>query len=202
MVSLISVSNESPYTDKPYWVFLLMTFLIGFAFMQLFSTVPLYYRNEYFLSEKVIGLLMALNGMIILIFEMPLVSWFEKKGISKLRTIQVATFLLAISYVVFNTGNWFPVLIVSMIFITLGEMLAFPFANSIVLDRAPNARVGEYLALYTMSFSASHIVGPNVGLQLASKYGYDVCWIVMGIVCLLAIAIAQPLKKMLRKKVI
>ena len=193
----INISNGSPYKDRTFWMFLLVTFLIGFAFMQLFSTIPLYYRNEYELNEKLIGLLMALNGVIILIFEMPLVSWFERRGITKLRTIQIASLLIALSFFVYNVADWGIILIISMVFVTVGEMLAFPFANSIVLDRAPKARVGEYLALFAMSFSVSHIVVPNVGLQLAAKFGYDVCWIVMGAVCLLAIVIAQPLKKRL-----
>jgi predicted MFS family arabinose efflux permease len=65
--------NKSVFKDKPYWIFLAIVFLMGFTFMQLFSTIPLFYVNVYNLTEFQIGLLMSLNGMLIFLTEMPLI---------------------------------------------------------------------------------------------------------------------------------
>jgi len=48
----------SVYKDKPFWIFLVVVFLMGFMFLQLFTTMPLYYREIHDLSEVQIGLLM------------------------------------------------------------------------------------------------------------------------------------------------
>jgi len=45
-------------------------FLIGFTFMQYFSTVPLFYSENLRMNEKQIGLLLAMNGFVIILFEM------------------------------------------------------------------------------------------------------------------------------------
>ena len=57
--------TKSVYQDKPYWLFLAVVFLMGFVFLQLFTTMPLYYKEIHSLSEVQIGLIMALNGFLL-----------------------------------------------------------------------------------------------------------------------------------------
>ena len=81
------VKVENPVSikkDKPFWVFFVAMFIYGFVFLQYFSTMPLYYRDGHFLSELEIGLLFALNGFIIFVFEMPMVKWLEGTNYSQI----------------------------------------------------------------------------------------------------------------------
>ena len=177
---------SSAYTDRPYWLLLTVAFFMGFAFMQLFSTVPLFYREVHGLSENIIGWLLAMNGAVIFVLEMPLVYYFENKKWPKIRVVQLSCVLMAVSYLLLNVHPAAMLLVVSMLFITVGEMLGFPFTNAMAMNRAPNRQSGQYLALYTMSFSAAHLVGPNIGMQLTAQLGFDVCWYVMAGIALLA----------------
>lgn len=189
-----SILALSALKDKIYIQFLFIVFLIGFVFMQLFSTIPLYFKEGLGYNEALIGRLMLLNGIIIVLFEMPLVSYFENKRTAKLIVIQIAIFLMAMSYLVLPIHAALVIVIVSTVFITLGEMLAFPFANALAMDRAPKNKTGEYLALFTMAFSISHIVGPPVGMQVADKFGYNSVWFLIGAVALIAILLIEKLK--------
>jgi predicted MFS family arabinose efflux permease len=188
---------RSAYSDKPYWLFLAMCLFMGFAFMQLFSTIPLYYREEFGLSEHVIGWLMALNGLIIFVLEMPLVHHFENSRWKKIRIVQFSCLLMALSYLLLNVGPMFFLLIGSIILITFGEMLGFPFTNAIAMNRAPSQQSGKYLALYSMSFSVGHIIGPNIGMQLTEHFGFASCWYFMAGIALLAVFLGRRLEHIL-----
>ncbi len=171
----------SPYKDKAYIVFLAALLLIGFTFLQYFSTIPLYYHDVHKLSEKEIGWIMSLNGILIFIIEMPLISYFEKDRFSKYRILAISTLLFAFSFFILNMSAWIGVLIIGMVLMTVGEMLNFPFLNSFAMDRAAKYNnQGEYMALFTMTFSISHIFAHNSGMHLIDKFGYKVTWYIMG----------------------
>ncbi len=70
------------FQDKPYLVFLGISFLMGMIFMQLFFTMPTYHNKEFGLTEDYTELLLLINGVLIVLLEMPLVNWIENKKIS------------------------------------------------------------------------------------------------------------------------
>ncbi|SMD34781.1 Predicted arabinose efflux permease, MFS family [Reichenbachiella faecimaris] len=168
--------RQSAYSDLPYLVFLAIVFLTAIVFLQMFATVPIYYKTIHHLSEGQIGLLLGMNGMLIFLFEMPLINWLEKSRISKASVLLIGTLVLGMGFWVFNLSEWAGILIVSMFFITLGEMLIFPFANSFAMERSEKGKAGEYMALFPIAFSAAHIIGPNIGMQLIETHGYNFTW--------------------------
>lgn len=181
---------RSPYKDKVYLLFLASVLLVGITFLQYFSTVPLYYRDVHNLSEQSIGLLLALNGLIIFLVEMPLVKALEDFGWSIYRILFISIILLALSFLVYNLVPWVGILLVGMVLMTVGEMINFPFANRFAMDRSDTGKAGSYMALYTIAFSIAHIVGHNAGLQSIANFGYEFTWYVAGgLLCVAAVII-------------
>ena len=66
-----------------------------------------------------------------------------------------------------------------MLFMTIGEMVAFPFSNAFAMDRAKKGKQGEYLSMYVMAFSIAHIFGHNAGLRLVDAFGFNNTWYIM-----------------------
>jgi dipeptide/tripeptide permease len=91
---------------------------------------------------------------------------------------------------------WVGILIFMTLFMTLGEMLAFPFSNSFAISRAPKGHEGRYMAIFTMSFSMAHILSAKVGLTFIDSFGYQINWIFMGILGLVGVAMGYKVKKM------
>jgi predicted MFS family arabinose efflux permease len=187
----------SVYKDKPYWLFLLIIFLMGFVFLQLFTTMPLFYKEVHRMTEVEIGLLMSVNGFLIFLFEMPLIHYIEKKLLDRMKIITWSLGLLAMSYVILNATSWGGILIVSMMLITLGEMLAFPFTNNFAMNRAPSGNEGRYLALYSMAFSCAHIFSAKTGMEVIDRFGFMANWFLMGGLGLLAVVLMLWLRKIL-----
>ncbi|MGS2740510.1 MDR family MFS transporter [Sinomicrobium sp. M5D2P17] len=166
--------------DKPYWLFLFITFVLGMLFFQLFTTMPVYHKEVYGLSEFQTGLLMSLNGLLIFAFEMPLVSYIEKTKTGKPRLIYISTILMTVSFLILLYPGWTGILVLSMGIITLGEMIGFPYTNAFAMSRASKGREGRYMALYTMSFSLAHIWSAKTGMEIIARWGYNANWLFMG----------------------
>lgn len=194
-------SKKSPYRDKQYLVFWFAMFLIGFTFMQYFSTLPLYYNETLGLQEDQIGLLLAMNGFLIFLLEMPIVHSLEKGKLEGLKIVIAGIFLLAISFLVLNISNWIGFAVIGMLFMTFGEMLGFPFSNAYALDRSEKGNKGEYMAMYSMSFSFAHILGPNVGMHLTERFGFSFTWSVMAVLLILSCILIFWLIKLSKKEV-
>jgi predicted MFS family arabinose efflux permease len=191
----ISKRAFSPYRDGQYMIFWLAMFLVGFTFMQYFSTIPLYYNQVLGLSEDDIGLMLAFNGFLIFLLEMPIVNSLETSKLEDLKIVIAGTFLLFLSFVVLNLAPWISVALLGLVLMSFGEMLGFPFSNSYALDRSRKGSQGAYMALYSMSFSFAHILGPNTGLQFSEKFGFEATWYLMGGICLVSCIILLLLRR-------
>ena len=137
------------------------------------------------MSEASIGLLLALNGLIIAITEMILVYKLENKrhiGIY----LAAGAFLIGFSFLLLEISPVVIVALVSCIVITFGEMLLFPFINNFWVKRTTERNRGEYAALYTMSFSIAIVLAPTFSSQIATWYGFSVLWLINFIVCTIA----------------
>jgi len=201
--TLENVKSESPtsaYRDKLFLVFLGAMILFGIVFLQYFSTMPLYYKDVYFLSELDIGVLLGMNGFLIFVFEMPLIKWLENSRFSKSGLMLTGAVLTGLSFLILNLTTWTGVLIIGMLLMTFGEMVAFPFSNAFAMERAKHGNQGEYMALYSISFSIAHIFGHNMGLQLVNSVGYSKTWYFTTLLAALCVFLLFILKRKTKLK--
>jgi predicted MFS family arabinose efflux permease len=179
----------SPYKDGYFLAFIGLTFLCALVFLQILFTVPPFFKNVYHWDEKMIGIVCAVNGVIVMLVEVPLVFGIEKKR-SKLWFIILGILLYAISYAVFLlpvSFKWFSALFY-MVIISFGEIFVMPFSTNWAMSRAAESNQGQYIALYGTAYSVSIIVAPIIGTQIIDGYGYDALWIFITVVALFTAA--------------
>lgn len=176
---VIVENPDSAYKDKAFIIFLISMFLFGVIFLQYFSTMPIYYRDQHMLSELQIGLLLGANGFLIFLLEMPLIKWLEESKLSKVTLIQMGFLLTTISFIILNFTNWSGILIIGMFLMTIGEMIAFPFSNAFAMKRAKKGNQGEYMALYSIAFSLAHIFGHKTGLKMVDELNFEYTWYII-----------------------
>lgn len=174
------VLTHSVFKDKPFWLFLGTCLITGILFFQLFTTIPLYHREQFDLSEFQTGLLLTMNGILVFFCEMAIVGYVERKQINKIKVVAVGSLFMAISLFLMMINTCAGILIIMMLFMTFAEMFAFPFSNAVALSRAPKGHEGRYMAIYTMSFSLAHILSAKIGMELINYYGYQANWFFMG----------------------
>merc|ERR1712226_399065 len=103
--------------------------------MQFFSTIPVFWKDGLGLTESYIGILMATNGIIIVLLEMPLISALEKHQ-NPLRWVRMGAFLILLGAASLIPGDFVILSWAYIAFITVGEILNFPFASAYVLSIA------------------------------------------------------------------
>lgn len=175
----IKDSSPSAYRDIPYLVFILLVALYGVCFFQLFASVPQYFDTVCHYSEDTIGLLLGLNGLLVVLIEMPLVTYLEKEK-KLFRYIIIGVLCLPVSFAIlkFGEGMLLPAIAYTVI-ITLSEIYAMPFMMNYSLSRPKKERQGQYSALYSIAYGISNIVAPVLGLGLANHYGFNILFYVL-----------------------
>jgi len=177
---VLEVDRESVFKDKPFWIFLISCVISGVLFFQLFTTIPLYHKEQFNLTEFQTGLLLTMNGILIFFLEMPIVGYVERKKIDKVKMVTIGCLMMALSLFLLLINYWVGILVVMMVFMTFGEMFVFPFSNSFAMSRAPKGHEGRYMAIFTMSYSMAHILSAKVGMGIIDYWSYQANWGFMG----------------------
>jgi MFS family permease len=189
--------DGSPWRDLPFFGFLLLLTVLAMVFFQVWSTMPLYLRSFLEMSERAIGLLLALNALIIVLTEMLLIRAVENRD--RMSMVGLGAFLVCGGLALLSLGSSWMIAVLAMVVLTVGEMLSMPITNAVVAERAGTASVGRYMGAYSLAFSTAFVIGPIVGTAVYQNLGPRTLWLgigAIGVVLALAFAsLSRPLRK-------
>jgi MFS family permease len=158
-------------------VFLLMILIqIGYAtiYFQGYSTLPLAMSADG-LPSRTYGLVIALNGVVIVLVQPFLGKWFVKLDRPK---------LLAASMLVVGLGFGVGAVVhswwgygLSVVVWTMGEIGFAAVIGAVFADLAPVDLRGRYLGLSGMAFGVGTVVGPLAGTNALEHLGPTTTWI-------------------------
>jgi len=191
----LEVKPISVFQDTNFIIFLFASFLTAFLFFQLFTTIPLYNSEKLKLTELQVGYLLALNGLVVFLFEMPLIGYLERKNINPTKIILVGAAFMTSGFLFLLFSKTIIILVISIILITFGQILLFSFSNTFAFARAVNGYEGKYMAFYAMSFSAAQILSPKIGFSVIQNYNYFYNWLLMALLGLIGITLYYLLDK-------
>ena len=183
-----NLPNIPPYKDRSFRPFLLFTFFGAMAFMQMIWTVPVFFKDVYLWSEDKIGWVVALNGAIVFLVEMPMIFYIENRR-STLFYTQLGLLLYFVSYLcfIFPLGAMVAA-VLFMVLISFGEMFVMPFSGNMAYAKASHyANKGSYMAAYGLSYSFANIFAPLLGTQIIATWGFNWHWTVTGLYALVAL---------------
>lgn len=180
------VRSKPAHADKIFMYFIGLQVLFALCFFQLFTTIPLYFKEGLHINEFWIGVVLAMNGVLIAVLEMVIVFKLEGK-LPYLRLMTIGTVLMAVSFFILNipVSAGLAIAITAMLIMTFAEMSAMPFMNSYYISRSSEGNRGQYAALYTMAWSAAQVIGSTAGTQVAYATGFNNLWWIIGGISLL-----------------
>src|SRR5690606_3888319 len=120
--------------DIRFLAFSFLCCLYAVCFFQLLSTLPLFYQMEHGLNEKSIGYLLAFSGIVVVVFEMPLVHISERRMGNRI-SIVLGGLLCAGSFALLpiTPAHW--ILYASIFLLSISEILAMPFMSAVSAER-------------------------------------------------------------------
>lgn len=190
----LPAAGSSAYRDKLYLKMLGCLLLVTLTFFQLFSMLPVYYKQQVHLPEAMIGWLLALNGLIISLVEMVLVYKLEHRR-NSIYYMMTGALLIGCSFLMLNLAHLLPVVVAGILLITFGEMFLFPFINSYWVGRSGQHNRGQYAALYTMTFALAQVLAPTLASQVALHWSFSTLFYIDFFVCILAATAFYFLRK-------
>ena len=190
----------SAYKDKVYLWYIVLIVLFGFCFFQLFTTIPKYFRDNLHLNESFIGLLMAINGIIIVALEMVVVYRLEKRH-KNLYYMFIGTLICALSYfalLIPSSAIWISLLMI--VLISFGEILSMPFMNTFWVNRSTENNRGQYAALFTMAWGVAQVIGPLTCSALVDATSFNMMFLLLGFLLVIAAMGFLKIRKMTPKE--
>jgi predicted MFS family arabinose efflux permease len=173
--------RKSPYRDRKFVWFSVLTVLNAMVFMQLIWIIPVFWKTQFGWNETTVGLMSALNGVLVFLIEMPLVHQLEGKR-NPMDYVRIGLLLYAASYLCFLLPLGFTVLGLLFIFaISLGEIFVMPFSSNFVFGRSFGAYQGQYMAVYGISWGVANTLAPLYGTQVVATFGYDTLWVLLAL---------------------
>ncbi|MGN7415039.1 MDR family MFS transporter [Paenibacillus sp. SAF-068] len=150
--------------------------IVTIAYSQLDSTLPQYLNQSFVNGIEFYAIMLSLNALLVVIFQIPLTSWIESKG--SLFAIILGNIFISIGYIGFCFSPNLVFLLISIFVFTVGEILYFPAASAMVDRIAPDHLRGTYYGAQSFLYFGKFI-GPILGGFLLNQLGESGLFVTM-----------------------
>lgn len=166
------------FRDKVFALYIGAGILVAIAFMQLDLYMALYVK-EHVPNQPLIwwedwsfavggtgafGWLMGLNGLLVVLFTLPVTQWFQHWSDRNSLVISSVLYGLGMFLMAFTANIW--LLFGCMVVLTLGELIRTPVAQSFISKYAPQDARGQYMGASSLQFSIGRFIAPlTIGLS-------------------------------------
>ncbi|MEU9374649.1 MFS transporter [Streptomyces sp. NPDC048255] len=135
------------------------------VYRQQYSAFPVFLADQG-LDARVFGLVIALNGGVILLLELPAAVALRDRP--ALPVIGTGLVLVGAGYAALLLGAGLAGAVLMMVLLSLGEILYKTTATAYVADQAPEHAVGRFQSLYAGVSVSGVVLGPPLGGALYS----------------------------------
>jgi MFS family permease len=168
--------------DRAFLFFLVSSVLGAFVYFQSQTTFPLHVRASG-LSDADYGLLISLNGLAIVLFELPLVAITQRFPYRPVLTL--GSLLVGLGFALNAVANDLPELALTVLIWTLGEIIYAPVASAYVADIAPEHLRGRYQGAWGLTWGLAYVFAPALGAAIFA-WSSDGLWLICGLLGLAA----------------
>jgi MFS family permease len=181
----------SPWRDGVFVTTLAASFLSCLVLISFATVLPLTLTARY--PARVYGLLMAVNGVVIALFEMPAVQALG--GVRRLRSAALGFVLMGAGFGAVGIAVHWTAILACVLLWTVGEILSGPQTGAFVADWAPPEARGRYMAAFQATFSLAVALNPVLFLPLHDRLGPARFWPLVGLVSVPAAALILHLDR-------
>lgn len=170
---------RGPFHDRRFLWLMALNVVVTVAFMQYFTTGSRVFQEVYGYDNDTIGYLLAINPVLIIVLEMPVVHHLRTRA--ALPVIALGSLLIGIGFLCYLPPLGMPGAVLALVVITLGEVLQMPLLGAFVNDHAPPGQRAAYNGAYGMSFSSALVAAPYLGGWAFEYLGASMLWLLCGL---------------------
>jgi MFS family permease len=159
--------------DRGFLLFLAGSVTAAFVYMQHSSTFPLAVQDAG-LSLALYGTLAALNGILIVVVELPLTSVTRRFRAQPV--IALGWLLTGVGFALTGFAETAVAFALTVAIWTLGEIVSSPVEGAYVADLAPERLRGRYMGAWSFAWGIGLVTGPLLGTALYA-WRPDALWL-------------------------
>jgi len=180
------VRSHSAWRDRRLLGLLLLLTPAIMVFTQIHGTLPLWVSRDLGHGPGFFGLVFTLNTALILLLEVELnlrtAAWTHG------RQLALGALLIGAGFGLTGLARPIPMLALTVMLWTFGEMILLPATSDAVAALAPADRRGEYMGLYSLAWTVAMTLGPWLGLVVYARSGPGWLWAGCGVAALVSAA--------------
>jgi MFS family permease len=173
------------FKDSFFVVFLLASALLVLVFTQVHGTLAVFLRDSHGVTAQQFGLLMGLNGAMVVLFQFPITRKIE--GRPPFLILALGTLFTLVGFGMFGFVSGYVLFIMALVIITVGEMLFAPVSQAMAADIAPEDMRARYMAVYGFSWMIPSAVGIYLAGLVMDNYDPRVVWFLAAFIGVLAV---------------
>lgn len=167
--------------DTAYMLFTVAGMVTLIVYQQEYSSLPVYLRDVHNISSRVYGLMLAVAGLEVVLFQLWVSRVIRKFPPFLMMVLGSLFFMAGFGMIGFVRGV--PLFLVAIIVITIGEMISFPTNRVIAANFAPEDMRGRYMAVYDLGWTIPSTLGPAAAGLILDNFNPHLLWYIGGILC-------------------
>ena len=171
---------------------ILQLLLAGFGFAQMDAVMPLMFVNNGGFDVAVSGIFLTVNGITVVLLQNRMVNLVEKIGKVKGLLLTIAFWLtgtcvafIGVSSFAGNNVGLALIMIYAVVF-GVGETFLTPSLQPMVVEVAPDNRLGSYSAVVETMYSMGSMIGPALTLWTVDRNNGAGVWLIISAALILA----------------
>lgn len=164
----------TPFADRVFAPFLLLTFFTAVIFFQHLTSLPEDMRSKG-LSSAEFGVALAGNGLLIVLVQ----PWVMQRvaKVPRARLLAAGAALAGLGFGLTTFASSLGTYMLSVAVWTLGEIIFAPVNGSLVADLSPTHARGRYQGAFTITWSLAFMVSPLLGPRLIEATSLRTFWL-------------------------
>jgi MFS family permease len=160
--------------DSPFLMFSLLMLISTVVYAQMNTTLPVYLKNGFNVSESWYGLLMSLNAAMVVVFQYSVTRWVSKKASGLVMALGMLFY--AVGFGMFGFIGTLPLFFLAQAIWTTGELIVSPTSQAFVANAAPRTLRGTYMGIFGITWGIGYGLGPLLGGLAMDGLGGQYIW--------------------------
>jgi MFS family permease len=162
------------FRDTQFIYFIIAFILAQMCAVLIWILMPVYANNIYKVPESQYGFIPSTNALMVVFFQVFVTSITKRYKPQLMMMLGTMFYTLAVGSVAFGQsflGFW-----ISIVIMTIGELILMPTASSFVAELAPADMRGRYMSLAGLTWSVAAGIGPLLGGYLNDQISPVATW--------------------------
>jgi len=147
--------------DRPFLAFCVFYALAAMVSSLLMVLLAVYTKENFGVPENQYGFIMATNAVMVVLFQYAVTRVSSRYAHLPVLALGALFYALGAGSVAWGWN--FPTFLISMVILTIGELLLVPTATTLTANLAPPDMRGRYMGVYSLTWGIAFGIGPVVG---------------------------------------